>query len=139
MGDGGETHDEIVTDDEPDDDAPAWARRLREEIAGVREFFVGGAGGDGAGDDAGGDGADDTTGVADDGNDVTAPAGSARQAEVDTERAVRDALARVRREEQTDERVSKLEGEVAAVKERPPIKQSRLSRALWGDANKVTR
>ena len=69
-----------------------------------------------------------TGGAADDDEGEPVKAGSAREREVDVEGQVRRALARVGRERDLDERVQKVEKAV----ERPPVKQGRLSRALWG-------
>ena len=139
------TKQKVVTDDETevddadvddlveDDDEPIPSRiaRIEKGLADIGEFIrtgVGNVGGDAAGD------VEDDPEDLDDG--VTEPAAttakSQRQTEMDVEATVRAQLAKIKKEEETDARLAKVEEKVA---EKPPAKQSRLQRALWGSVN----
>lgn len=68
-------------------------------------------------------------------DDTKAKPRSARQTEVDVESHVRNVLSKVRREEQTDERLSKVEQKVS--EEPPEPRVNSLGRFLWGDKKKA--
>lgn len=91
----------------------------------------------GANDDAGGsDGGDG--GGGDDGKGSGGAPRSAVDVERATERAVRDAMAKLRREEANEGRLRKLERRVEeTVKEAAPASVRRLTKFMWGAGDKA--
>jgi hypothetical protein len=126
--------DETTTSDDAgardvDDDrlSARIADGVQRGVARVLET-LGGNPAAGPDDDEPDDGDDGDADVSDDATTAT-QGRSARAVEDSTEAQVRAALAKIHKEEATDARLEELEKKTA---EKPPVKERRVSKAIWG-------
>lgn len=122
--------DETLDDDRPDDtDRSGIADAVREGVASALDQLGLGRHDDDKDDHVDDDKDDDVI----EEKDQTRTRRTHRDIEDDTESQVRAVLGKVRKEEETDKRIAAIEEKTA---EKPPMKERKVSRALWGSAAK---